>query len=812
VDCENCPLKAKQKIYGEGSRIIKETQEPFYDSEGIQIGKRVIHERDNTGQYDVVVVGMAPAREEVEQGRVLVGASGKVLRGTLKNIGIEEYYLCNILLCQLEEGDDQAKAVECCGNRVIEEILERKPKLVIGLGDMPLRKLAPEVPYSITEVQGRVIPSLVGPFLPVTHPAYFWRRPDDIFDFFECMRSGPRFLRGEYRQGGDPTYTVITPDNLDEVRNKLDRYEELAIDTETTGFHAYGWEPDHMLEMGIAGEPDHAYIVPRYLIHEFKELLETKKGIYWNAQFDAAFLTQEGIKANVFFDGMLAHYTMDERSHSHGLKKTARIYLGVDDWERGLDQWIPKRKSKSVSYEVIPTEVRYAYLAKDVTYTLQLKYILDKELNRKVFDTLLMPGARMFIEIEHKGMRVDAYKLMNMAPILEAELSKIELELQELTGEWINPNSSTQIKELVYNKLGIPVDHFFGMSTGKEALEPYKDDPIIGRILEFRQHKKLLGTYVEGFVKFVDKNFRIHPQINLFKAVTGRLASENPSIMNIKANSSLKEVFLPDAGQVMLYGDIKGNELRWYGLIGKDEYVLDNFRKDYAARQRGASKEELDEFDTHYQVALIAAKGDEAMARDSHFRTAVKAGVFGQIYQRSRASMARQFGEEVVDLVMEGVSKRVPGITNYYKDIIKQVRAQGYLESYFGRKRRFGLITPDSIHSIEKQAVNFPIQSSGSDVMLLAMLHLFEIKDRWGIWPFWPVHDSITMSGPSADILPEIKKELEDFTLEVTGGQLPFVFEVDWGINWAMQKTSLNKEVSITIDQRTDIEKEMEGK
>jgi hypothetical protein len=92
------------------------------------------------------------------------------------------------------------------------------------------------------------------------------------------------------------------------------------------------------------------------------------------------------------------------------------------------------------------------------------------------------------------------------------------------------------------------------------------------------------------------------------------------------------------------------------------------------------------------------------------------------------------------------------------------------------------------------------------------MLHLFEIKDRWGIWPFWPVHDSITMSGPSADILPEIKKELEDFTLEVTGGQLPFVFEVDWGINWAMQKTSLNKEVSITIDQRTDIEKEMEGK
>ena len=150
--------------------------------------------------------------------------------------------------------------------------------------------------------------------------------------------------------------------------------------------------------------------------------------------------------------------------------------------------------------------------------------------------------------------------------------------------------------------------------------------------------------------------------------------------------------------------------------------------------------------------------------------------------------MVRQFGEEVVDEMMGAISSSVPGIKTYYKTIMEEVKQKGYLESYFGRRRRFPLITQANRKEVEKQAVNFPIQSAGTDIMLLCMLHLWELKDKWGIWPFWPVHDSITMSSPSPEIMPEIRKELEDYSFELVNGIVPFIWKFDWGITWAMNK------------------------
>ena len=140
---------------------------------------------------------------------------------------------------------------------------------------------------------------------------------------------------------------------------------------------------------------------------------------------------------------------------------------------------------------------------------------------------------------------------------------------------------------------------------------------------------------------------------------------------------------------------------------------------------------------------------------------------------------------------MQAVDNIAPNIDKYYKDTMAQVRSQGYLISYFGRKRRFGLLTPDSVAHIERQAVNFKPQSSGSDLMLYNMLHLWDIKDRWEIWPFWPVHDSITIDMPDQRILPEIRKEMERFSEELVGGIMNFIWEDDWGYNWAMDKEPL---------------------
>lgn len=759
--CEDCPFNGQKKVYGEGRTTIN---------------KQVVAVQEER-QYDVVIVAMAPAEEELRQGRVLVGASGQILGKHLFQMGISDYYACNVLLCQITDDAGVPQAVKCC-RRVVEEVKKMKPILTIALGDLPLHVLAPELKYTIKECEGRVLPSLVGPLLPITHPAYYWRHPDQIFDFTECMRSGIRFLSNKYTQAVEPTYTIIdNSDKLADCLNELDKHDKIAVDLETTGFFAYGWEPNRILEMGISGDHKHAYIVPAEMIPEFKDILEKKKGRYWNAQFDCAFLKQIGISANADFDGMLAHYSIDERPYSHGLKRVAQIYLGTDDWEKDIGSYIPRgKKGKDVSYEVIPSEIRYNYLSKDVTRTYQLCDVLEDLANKPVFDKLLMPACRMFIEIENRGQRIDPVKLMDLENIFSKELDRLDKEIHDEIGYWINANSPKQVSDLIYNRMGIPVDPFFGFSTSKAYLESFRAPyPVVDKILDFRELSKARGGYVEQFARFVDKSFRIHPFIKIFAAVTGRLASENPSIMNIKSLKDLKRIFLAEAGRLLGYFDVKGNELRWYCLVSGDKELT------RILREGG---------DPHEVVRLESYGPREGKDKDrlDYERTAAKAVVFGRIYKRGRKDIERQVGPEVIDKVMEAVDSVAPDIDRYYKGTMETVRSQGYLESFFERKRRFSLITPDTLHEVERQAVNFPIQSAGSDLMLLNMLHIFENRKKWDVWPFWPVHDSITMDIPDTSVLPIIRKELEEYSLDIVNGMMPFPWEPDWGYNWAMDK------------------------
>jgi len=765
MNCKDCPFKEGTRVHGEGC---------------ITKGEKVLAVKEERN-YDVVAVGMAPAREEVEQGRPFVGVSGQILRKHLFQLGIEEYYVCNVLLCPITNDRLVTQAIRCCRN-VVEEVRDKKPKLTIALGDLPLHTLAPDIKYTIKECEGRIIPSLVGPLLPLTHPAFYWRNPDQIFDFTECMRSGIRFLSGDYTQAEDPTLEVVTKDNYQRVLNELDRHEDLAVDLETTGFHAYGWDPAEIMEMGLAADSKHAYIVPRDLIPEFKQLLEEKRTRWWNAQFDCAFLRQIGIYPNPHFDGMLAHYSIDERPYSHGLKRVSQIYLGTEDWEKDIDRYLTNKKTSS--YADIPTSVRYEYLSKDVTRTYQLCDVLDKLKNTRVFDKLLMPACRMFIGIQEKGQRVDPVKMMDMDRILEREMHQVEKTIYEETGSWINPSSPKQVSELIYNKLGLPVDPFFGFSTSKAYLMTYRDShPIINMILDYRELSKLKGGYIGQFAKFVDKNFRIHPYIKLMGSVTGRLASADPSIMNVRSLKDFRRIFIPSEGSIFGYYDVKQNELRWYCVYSRDEELS-------AILRNGG--------DPHNEVAIAAYGKDKA----KELRGLAKAVVFGRIYQRGDASIERQVGREVLGRVLEAVDGIAPNIGNYYKDIMRKVRSQGYLESYFGRKRRFSLITYDNKHKVERQAVNFPIQSAGSDLMLLCMLRLWEIKDELGIFPFWPVHDSITLEIPDVGTLYKVKKELETYSLEIVNGVMPFVWEEDWGYNWALDKEPpKGRKVEIDIDE-----------
>lgn len=403
--CDNCPMAGSKQILGEGT--------------------------NSTDQYDLVFVGIAPAKTEIRMGRPLVGWSGTLLRKILEKLSIKDFYLTNSMLCQLPEeikGSDEDRAIECCNERLLEEVKSKNPKLVVAMGNVPLRALTGK-DYKIRSVQGRVLPGLICPVLPVIHPASLAKRPEEFYDLVDSLRAGVRFLDGTYQQAIIPKTVIINGENLPEAMQILSNADIIAVDLETTanGFFPYGREPDLIRCACLACDNRTAYIFPAKSSPYFephpdfvngneslKELLKSKKLIFHNGPFDVGFLKQAGYDVSIFFDTMLAHYLMDERQYSHGLKDLAGKYLGAPDWEADIKKYLPHKAS---SYDLIPDDALYEYASYDVVYTYQLSE--GQGFRNQIAETfpyknILNPCANMFAEIRHKGIPVDVGLLMDM--------------------------------------------------------------------------------------------------------------------------------------------------------------------------------------------------------------------------------------------------------------------------------------------------------------------------------------------------------------------------------------------------------------
>jgi uracil-DNA glycosylase family 4 len=765
--CSSCPLAGRKIVPGEGTSTK-------------------LH-------YDIAFVGIAPAKTEVEQGRPLVGWSGTLLRTTLKKLGIEEFYLTNTMLCQLPDdisASDQNKAIECCAERLREELKLVNPKLVVAMGNVPLEALT-GVAYKIRSVQGRILPGIDFPILPVIHPASLAKRSDEFYDYVDSLKAGKRYLDGTYQQAGIPKRVIVDEVNLPEVLQTLDNAELVAVDLETTknGFFPYGRDPDKIRCACLAIDDTTAYIFPANSSPYFephpdfvtdnerlKGILQRKKLIFHNGPFDVGFLKQSGYKPSIFFDTFLAHYLTDERQYSHGLKDLAGKYLGAPDWEEDIKKYLPHKAS---SYDLIPDDALYEYAAYDVVYTYQLSE--GQGFRKRVGETfpyksILNPSANMFAEIRHHGLPIDVGLLMEMDSILEKELDEEIDELCKLANiTRINPFSSQEVAELLYDTLGYPQIPGFGRSTAAKVLQLIGGD-ICQKIQEVREFGKLKSTYVLGLANFVDGDFRIHPFTKLHGTVTGRLSATDPSILNVHKKGGVRRLYLPEDGHLMLEADNKQMELRCIGIEAQDEFLKEALLKS----DRGEGP------DPHSLVnEELNTRTGKVWDRDK-----AKAGVFGVAYGRGEKDfilsyrMSREDASELIAIIKHFL----PKLEEYNKRVKKEVHKTGVLTSYFGRKRRFGLVLDSNKHDCYRQGANFYIQSMASDINLLSMLHLWEMKDKWGIYPLFPVHDSIVMDIPSIDVVPEVKREIEKYSSSLVNNEMSFKVECSVGPSWGDAK------------------------
>lgn len=792
--CADCPLRGSTAVLGEGTKdiITPVTSKRYlkrYGFEAQAYSERL--DRDYSATYDIVLCAISPVELEMSLGRPMVGWSGQIIRETLKKMGVKKYYLTNALLCNYPEGMTESKialAGKCCRERLLTEIKRVKVKLVVVLGKVPLEAIM-GFSQKITSVEGQILPFGDFSLLPITHPASLSRTPSDFRDFVDYLRNAPKFLKGTYQTAKVPTTVVVNEDNYGEVLRDIEAHELVSLDLETTknGLFPYGRDPDKIRCVVVGVSDSKSYIIPGYSSPYYdehpnfikdprlKEVLGKCRLITHNGPFDIGFLKQEGFdNVKMYFDTFLAHYMLDEREFSHGLKVIGPKYTGAPNWEKDIKNYLPHKNS---SYDLIPDEALYTYATWDGSQTYQLATGVDFiHKVPKVFWDLIMPCANMFTDIRHKGFPIDMDLLLSMNETLEIEYQNSVAELIDLVGHVVDPQSAQEMISLLYDELGFQVLPRYGRTSSKKIL-PLLGGPICESILECREVAKFKGTYVAGISSYMDWDCRIHPLTKIHGAVTGRISTENPSVMNITKRRGIKKLYLPEEGHLILEADQGQMEFRCYAVLADDAYMKKLF---------------LDGRDPHMEVAHALAiqrklpwdTMDDKARRE--LRQRCKSGDFGRLYGRGLDSFIHGYGldETGAKAFVAVIDSVFPSIKDYNRQIKKEIHTQGFLESYFERRRRFGLLLDEIENEAYRQGANFKVQSMASDVNLFLMLELWNRRKEFGVTPMFPVHDSIVMDIPNESVIPGIRKLLLDKASDLVEKKMVFDVEINYGKSW----------------------------
>ena len=286
-----------------------------------------------------------------------------------------------------------------------------------------------------------------------------------------------------------------------------------------------------------------------------------------NIKYDMEVLANYGVTLQgKLFDTMIAHYLLQPELR-HNMDYMAEVYLNYQTIH--IDQLIgPKGKNQRSMRDLAPEEV-YEYAAEDADVTLQLRNILEPQLKENglwtLFDDIEMPLVPVLADMEMNGVRIDTASLAETSRLLTNRMNDIEQHIYQLAGEPFNIASPKQVGEILFAKMKIiekPKKTKTGQYvTSEEVLQQLKGKhEIVGKILEHRGLKKLLGTYVDALPKLVNpRTGHIHTSFNQTVTATGRLSSSDPNLQNIPVRGDdgkeIRRAFIPEEGCLFFSAD-----------------------------------------------------------------------------------------------------------------------------------------------------------------------------------------------------------------------------------------------------------------
>ncbi|HAS78580.1 MAG TPA: DNA polymerase I [Ruminococcus sp.] len=407
--------------------------------------------------------------------------------------------------------------------------------------------------------------------------------------------------------------------------------------------------------------------------------------------------------------------------------------------------------------------------------------MLREQDSLELLEKIEMPFTEVLASMEYYGIKVDADGVRKFGDMLKDETEGIEEQIYFMAGEKFNIQSPKQLGVILFEKMNLPFSKKTktGYSTSAEVLEQLRDkDPIIDLILKYRQFTKLNSTYVEGLLKTVKPDGRIHSVFRQTETRTGRISSAEPNMQNIPVRTetgrNMRKFFVADEGKILLDADYSQIELRIMAHMSNDSNMIDAF---------------VNNADIHTSTAAKVFHVDENMVTPS-MRSFAKAVNFGIIYGIGAYSLSKDINvsvKEAKHYISEYFS-RYPDVEKFIKDTVRKATADGYVTTLFGRRRNIPELSSSNRiikASGERIAMNTPIQGTAADIIKKAMINVFRklkesVPDAHLILQ---VHDELIVECSPEDA-EKAGKILHDEMENACKLRVPLVADVKEGHSW----------------------------
>ena len=586
-------------------------------------------------------------------------------------------------------------------------------------------------------------------------------------------------------------YKLIDKNKLDDLVKSLALSKSICVDTETSSLNIQEAE---LAGIALSDGEKKGYYIPTVndhneIINKLKPLLENPSImiIGHNLKYDLQILKKYNIniKENVF-DTMLAHYLINPES-SHKLDVLSENYLNhkcipIEDiiGKRGVNQ-------KKMT-DLDPKEI-YVYACEDADITFRLKKIFEQELKKnnltKLFYDLEIPLMFVLCEIENNGVKIDSDFLSNMSTLLTKKINETQKSIYNIAGEEFNVASPKQLGIILFDKLKIeenPKKTKSGQySTGEDILTKLsKKSKIVSLVLEYREYKKLLSTYIDALPEMVSPYDKlIHTDYAQAVTATGRLSSNKPNLQNIPIRTQLgrktRSAFVSRTeGNFILAADYSQIELRIIASFSEDKEMINAFNNNKDIHSITASKV--------FGVSLDDVTQD--------MRRRAKEVNFGIIYGISPFGLSQNLdiprgeAKEIIDAYFD----EFKNVKLYMDRSIEEARSKKQVKTLLGR-RRFLRDIDSRNYTLrgfaERNAINSPIQGTAADIIKLAMVSISKwmkennIKSKM----IMQVHDELVFDVERTELellSLNIKKIMEN----VIKIKVPLLVEVGYGKTW----------------------------